>query len=369
MGGKARLTQEQAQDRVFRHGFDLVSEYTKRGDRHSFQCHRCNHIFETDFGNMSIGNRKCPNCDDLAKPMTEERLIKTLQDKGISLLEILDEGRLSNARIKVKHSCGHEWETAVRNVFYNTGCPMCNHGLPKTLDRLKTAAKDKGLTLTWHDGDFKGVGRVLLRCHCGCKLERNVDSLLYEKTNCPDCAKNERRAEIAKVLKDRGLFLLPNPKDDDKLLCSSCGHIWKGDLNYYASYRNDIKGCPKCADHGRVGTDFSKPMWLYYLRYDDGKRKLYKVGITKHDNILDRFQPRDAKFLTVVRKQYYDYGRDAYDHEQQLLKDFAQYRYQGEPVLKSGGDTELLTVDVLFLDKDNPYTQQNIPLDTQTKAS
>ena len=364
MGGRKRLTQEQAEKRSLDNGFRLLSQYVSARGRYTFECLKCGTDFETDYGTVVAGKRKCPTCHNIPKPMTEDRLISILASKEIVLLEILEKGvSLSSAMVKIRHSCGHVWDACVRNVAYTTGCPVCNHGKPVTLERVSEVASEKGYHLVSCETPLRGVSRVRLICKRGHISERDLDSLLYEKSACMECSKEDTKADLARLLIESDICILPHPLDEGKLLCKHCGHVWKGDLSYYAKYRKDhIEGCPKCAEHGRIATDLSKPMWLYYLRLDLPTGLYYKIGITKHGDILQRFQKRERSYITVLERLYYDVGRDAHEHEQQLLLDFDRYRYKGEPVLKSGGSTELFTRDVLFLDKSNPDTLNQKPL-------
>ena len=98
-------------------------------------------------------------------------------------------------------------------------------------------------------------------------------------------------------------------------------------------------GCPKCAESG---FNKNKNAILYYIKIGN----LYKIGIT-NNNVHKRYSniERD-KFDEVI--EWRMSGTKAYRREQFILNHFKEYRYIGEPILKSG-NTELFTKDVLEL--------------------
>ena len=104
-------------------------------------------------------------------------------------------------------------------------------------------------------------------------------------------------------------------------------------------------GCPSCA---KYGFDPTKSAIVYYLRVSSDDKVLYKIGVT-NSTVQERFQGRDITKITILEVWDYQLGLDAYNHEQQILKQYKDYKYIGEPLLSSG-NTELFTSDVLGLD-------------------
>jgi hypothetical protein len=108
-------------------------------------------------------------------------------------------------------------------------------------------------------------------------------------------------------------------------------------------------GCPKCAEYG---FQFNKPAITYYLRIATPDRPLYKIGITNR-TVAKRF-PRDMHRITILKIWNFDIGTDAYEYEQQVLRENAFDLYRGPDVLHNDGNDELFVCDVLGLDVNQP---------------
>lgn len=112
-------------------------------------------------------------------------------------------------------------------------------------------------------------------------------------------------------------------------------HIW------YAA-PNDIlrgRGCPSCAIYG---FNADKPATLYYICIED---KYYKVGITNR-TIEERFNLDKEKNIKIIAAFNYSKGIDAKTAEKAILLKYRDYLYKGPKVLKSGGNSELFSVDL-----------------------
>lgn len=115
---------------------------------------------------------------------------------------------------------------------------------------------------------------------------------------------------------------------------------------------NNKEGCPKCSPHGNGGFNGDKPGVLYYLKVDvEGMAPLYKIGIT-NNTVQERYGARDLSKITVLSEVRYLVGANARTEEQEIIKKYKEFKYIGENVLHSGGNTELFTKDVLGLDKE-----------------
>ena len=108
---------------------------------------------------------------------------------------------------------------------------------------------------------------------------------------------------------------------------------------------NHLRGanCPKCTSSY---FNSNTPGILYYLSINHGQA--YKIGITSRD-IQKRFSKEEFGIIKVVETWDFDMVKDAYDMEQDILKEFEYAKYNGDPILDSG-NTELFDRDVLGLD-------------------
>lgn len=81
-----------------------------------------------------------------------------------------------------------------------------------------------------------------------------------------------------------------------------------------------------------------------------------KIGITNH-SVQKRYSSLELKSINILKEWYYEYGQDAYNEEQRILKDYKQYKYtKGKPLLT--GNTELFNTNVLKEYNDEIYMPQ-----------
>ena len=123
--------------------------------------------------------------------------------------------------------------------------------------------------------------------------------------------------------------------------------------HYQAACRH--KDFTKICQHmtpGKIATNYKNPMWLYIVKIttkDGSLPTVYKVGVTKRSYILDRFWIDYTKSKTEVEvlfKHKYSVGLEAYNLEQEIIKEFSEYRYTGESPLLRTKTTEMFTTDI-----------------------
>jgi len=93
---------------------------------------------------------------------------------------------------------------------------------------------------------------------------------------------------------------------------------------------------------------------VYYIRIEAYEKPLWKVGITCN-NIRSRYCVADRQLIVEIKSWQYETREEAEAIEREILAEFADYGYEGDPVLKSGGDSELFTDDVLKLDSQEDF--------------
>ena len=102
-------------------------------------------------------------------------------------------------------------------------------------------------------------------------------------------------------------------------------------------------GCPKC---GTYGFKLGLPAILYYISINNGQA--YKIGVTNKE-LSGRFLVSEMKTIQVLFTETFATGTLAKEKEQQIIKEFKEYRYTGAPLLTTG-NTELFYLDVLKKD-------------------
>lgn len=167
--------------------------------------------------------------------------------------------------------------------------------------------------------------------------------------------KNQRKLKIKLTFKEqfaignpyhKFIGLLPVSHSDGKQRME-IQHITCG-KSYEASYTNRKRPdtCPCCA---KYFTNFSKPMYLYYIRLNTTP-PLYKIGITQR-NVKERFSKDPVWLVTELKTWRFQIDQDAFNKEHKLLAQYKEFAYNGVKFLKSEGHTEMFTKDVLGLDK------------------
>ena len=136
---------------------------------------------------------------------------------------------------------------------------------------------------------------------------------------------------------DYSLAKYKNSKTKVKIICPEHG-IFKQTLNNHLSGH----GCPKC----RSSLIKEKLSLLYYIQ--DLDTGYYKIGIT-NKTIEERFGKQER--IKVIKTWQYENGQEAYDREQEILKEFSSARIINESWENmSGGKTEFFTYDIMGLD-------------------
>lgn len=259
---------------------------------------------------------------------------------------------------KVKAVCanGHELERLV-NTFIKKGCPVCNNvkSRVRTRKEIIQLLRSNGLSLTQWDGKST-ANEAYLECTT-CHYEFKVKSLqpcLY-RSGCPKCAKLVRKEPYELVLeaaKNKWSLNWIEYSEDlytdsvMKARCQKCGVKHSGAKLY--RFINGLAVCQNCSANYK-GFNHTLPATLYYLRIEDGYKLYYKIGITNR-SVKERFFKVDLERITVISEVHYENGIDALNEERRILDSYRTHRYKGEPILTSGGNTELFVKDVLELD-------------------
>ena len=100
--------------------------------------------------------------------------------------------------------------------------------------------------------------------------------------------------------------------------------------------------------------DFAWCTNVYYIRIEAYEMPLWKVGITSN-NIRSRYCVADRRIIVEIKSWQYATREEAEAIEREVLTEFADDVYEGGPVLRSGGDSELFTRDVLKLDSQDDF--------------
>ena len=127
-----------------------------------------------------------------------------------------------------------------------------------------------------------------------------------------------------------------------------CGNI------YTATPGDFLQGhrCPNCVTSG---FNQSKPAVLYYLEVQVDNVIAYKIGITNL-SVEKRYSLAELSCIKTLFEISYEIGQDAYNKEQEILKEFSEFKYNG-PKLLNRGNTELFIKDITKHEKFNNIIQ------------
>jgi len=216
------------------------------------------------------------------------------------------------------------------------GCLTCSGKKKHTQKEFIT----KVVVTCKQHGDFLTLPLNFLYKGKGCRKCDNVRKTRTKAT------KEEFVQKAKQIHKDKYDYNNVNYVDSNTLVSITCLNC-KKDFMLSPNKHIQSRGCPTCG-RNHHGFEIDKPGMLYYVRVKTPTKCLYKIGITNR-TIKERFyenRRNKSLVITEIYCKHYKHGIDAYNAEQLLLKKFDQYKYRGEPVLKSG-NTELLTKNII----------------------
>lgn len=229
------------------------------------------------------------------------------------------------------------------------GCRLCNGGSQLSTEEFIARANEVHNNLY----DYSKTQYLSMKdtITVTCKIHGDFTILAEAHTNkargCKKCSNRYRSSQedfIENALKVHGeAYLYDNVQytGSEKHVSITCPV--HGDFEQTPYKHLSGQGCPAC-NYG--GFASNKAGILYYLSINNGQA--YKIGITNRTVNL-RFTLRELEAITILKTWYYPNGKECHMREQEILKQFKQFKYYGPPLLDSG-NTELFSKDVLALD-------------------
>lgn len=265
-----------------------------------------------------------------------------------------------DAKTKVTVVCNEHGEFLVspsKHYDRGHGCPQCagrsGEKLTKSsfIKRAKVLHKER-YNYTKILDKPKSRSKVTIICQAHGEFEQRVD-LHLSGSGCPDCVNgdiNERAStfiqEATSVHANKYSYAkVKFTGIDNKVIITCPIH---GDFEQSPYHHLKGQNCPKCSSRGKGFKPAGKAI-LYYLRIDtDDGEVLYKIGITG-GTVSTRYSASELAIITVLSVTHYEIGREAFNEEQEILKQNEMFLYTGPAILKSG-NTELFVKDVLNKD-------------------
>lgn len=313
------------------------------------------HIFKASVRNLARASRGCSVCNPIQNTLYSIDEVKSLSlEKGFIFL---DDEYLGN---KKHHNfqcvdCGYVSNKKFNGVISGVGCINCAGRLPATIEQVQEILSKNNRTLLSTFKTNREYVMVLCENQEVQHIYRTTPDHIKKGVGCPFCYGNYKKNtdDVNKQLEDiESLYRLisetyENNRKVYNFKCINCNHTIETTLNRVSRR----KTCDVCSPQLPFGTFPDTPHTFYYLKIKHQDTTLYKIGITSR-SIGERFSGQgDMDKITILREIRFDTGSKAYELEQYYLNIFKDYKYTGDKILKSGGNTELFITDILMLDK------------------
>ena len=237
------------------------------------------------------------------------------------------------------------------NVHFKGGkCPKCRADKNKR-ERLEQCLIDFNKK---HNYKYDYSNSIYIDAHTKIEIKCPIHGIFkqapgaHKKQQCPKCATDKNIRPFNEIKHKSNLIhnykydysdsIYVNGHTNIKIKCPIHGFF-----NQWPKFHKIGYGCPSCANYSFKP---DKPAVLYYFKVRN--HPYYKIGITNHESVLIRFSAHKHQ-IERYHEWKFLFGRDAYRIEQEILKEFADKRYKGPKILKSG-NTEMFIEDVLQLD-------------------
>jgi uncharacterized C2H2 Zn-finger protein len=307
--------------------------------------------------NSHMQGTRCPKCAGNFKFSTKE-WIKAAESVHGNKYDY-SKSEYINAKTKIKINCQHhgEFEQTSSSHLIGHGCVKCGSEL-RGLAQASNVSNFVEKANLVHFGRYNytkvnytnNKTKIIIICPEHGKFLQTPNNHLHGD-GCPICKiqklaihnTRDEQGVIKEFHKVHG-YVYDYSKVKYVKLSTKVDIICKEHGVFQQCPNNHIQGqgCPECAV---TGFDKSRSAILYYLKIilEDGK-ELYKLGITNR-SINERFSLTELQKIEIIKQKEYKNGYDAYNKEQDILKQYKKFKYIGPPILDSG-NTELFTVDI-----------------------
>lgn len=201
---------------------------------------------------------------------------------------------------------------------------------------IKVLCKEHG---AFHIIPAKHLGKRLSGCpHClrqnGIYNARSNTLNFIEKANI----KHNNQYDYSKVK-------YSTSSEKVEIICKKHGSFFQTPAKHL--YGN---GCPHCSNENLYLTyaDKYKSSKIYFYVIYIKNKNLYKIGITKEADILDRYKYETSNIanLELLTRIEFNGAADALLLESKLKSLYNEYRYYGKKIFKKTRNTEIFTINV-----------------------
>ena len=184
----------------------------------------------------------------------------------------------------------------------------------------------------FHQTPYKHINRKQ-----GCPQCGRVNAGLTKTSNTEEFIKKAKAVHGDKYNYSKTEY--SSAKDKLTIICPVHGEFEQLAAGHLSGY-----GCKECTSYGKGRVPTDRPCSLYYLHLP--ALGYYKIGITSLD-IHHRYRTKfDTEQFEIVFVKTYSSGKDAFDEEQRLLKQYDSLKYKGSTKILKSGNTEIFTEDI-----------------------
>ena len=275
-----------------------------------------------------------------------------------------------NNKVKIKIICGLHglFEQRPSSHLRGAGCPTCSlkqrsdkatNNRSNTAEFIQKAEKVHNKFYNYSKTKYiKALAKVQIVCPIHGIFEQKANAHLNGQ-GCPKCRGGvrlttavfvENATKIHNSKFDYSLVEYVNSLSKVKIICPIHGVFEQTPHDHLSG-----RGCSNC---GAVGFKYNLPGLLYYMIFKHNNEYYFKIGITNR-TIKKRFVKSDRIKIVAIRFCEFGNGKDAYDKEQKILKEYKDYIYNGDNrILKYNEDNNANHKEFFIKDVLNKFEQE-----------
>jgi hypothetical protein len=132
--------------------------------------------------------------------LTNEEFLQRVKEIGEGEFTILNDYINQRTKVKVRHSCGHEWESLGNTLMRKPGCPICSGNEKKTTEQYKEQIKglvgNEYQVLSEYTSNKNKI--TFLHNDCSTTFAMEAKAFLLGQ-RCPECKKKNLSKRFSKT--------------------------------------------------------------------------------------------------------------------------------------------------------------------------
>ena len=243
---------------------------------------------------------------------------------------------------------------SLNNHLNGQECPKCAR--KTTIEKVSIKEKEFKMSLSnIHPNlectnyiSYKEKAQFKCSRHPELQISTTPTAILRQKHGCTRCSSESMskiRTMTNETFKEKVINKHKNniiPLEDYKGTKTPITFTCKRHNTNFSATPFDIlqgRGCSICGGLLKYKKYLNEPTILYYIFIEDVN--LYKIGITIQ-RVGIKYRMHGLKNYKILDSILFKSGKHAYEAEQQILKDYSEFKYKGEKIMHAGNN-ELFT--------------------------